>query len=212
MCLNYSSEGEAVRSLFSIFHPCWLKIICRGPCIPSPGHSELPSTQTGRAVVGSGLLETTWGRMQGDAGELPDEGRYQCPGNGAPSLDEIIGGPRAQAVCHHWPGMAAWGMDWVAWLKPWPWAVSLKLGMEAAQTTCGENEKKALLKNKIRKKKKGYYIQTKEGKHAGKKNWKIFTSVRPEMFSHNFRPSVRMNADSEENIESTVVFLLLFSP
>jgi len=42
---------------------------------------------------------------------VPDEGRYQCPGNGALSLDEITGGPRAQKLSATpdqgwWPG--AW--------------------------------------------------------------------------------------------------------
>ena len=42
---------------------------------------------------------------------MPDEGRYQCPGNRALSLDEITGGPRAQKLSATadqgwWPG--AW--------------------------------------------------------------------------------------------------------
>ena len=122
-------------------------------CIPSPCHSEVPSTQIEGAVIGSGLLKTTWGR-NAETQLVPDEWCYQCPGNWAPaSMRSQVGlGHKNCLPLLARDGGLEHGLSCL--LKPWSWAVSLKLGIEGAQTTCGENVRKHYSRTKSGKKKK----------------------------------------------------------
>lgn len=122
-------------------------------CIPSPCRSELPSTQIEGAVIGSGLLKTTWGR-NAETQLVPDEWCYQCPGNWAPaSMRSQVGlGHKNCLPLLARDGGLEHGLSCL--LKPWSWAVSLKLGIEGAQTTCGENVRKHYSRTKSGKKKK----------------------------------------------------------
>ena len=95
---------------YSISHPCCLKIICRGHLHPFPMPLGAALNSDWKSCGGEWASENHL-RQNAETQLVPDEGRYQCPGNRALSLDEITGGPRAQKLSATadqgwWPG--AW--------------------------------------------------------------------------------------------------------
>lgn len=166
-------------------------IILRGRLYPFPVPLWGGSTQTEWAGVGSGLQKMTWGRNGERQGRCLRSNGTNVLGSGHPGSDEITGGSRVtETVCHHWPGTVAWSMDWAAWLKPLSQAMSLKLGMEAAETTCDENGR-----NHHPRTKSGYYYQKKKkGCLLGNKieKYLVYLCWARNLPSYNFQTSVGM--------------------